>query len=105
MLERFVVRKILGNWLGGEIYRDSITRKEQLKVLYRQDTDECVQSTANDLTLKLRLVHHFVYTIFTPKTRSTNMFRIRNYSFCGPILPIQRLTCPYLFWTICLEPP
>ncbi|GFY91588.1 hypothetical protein Acr_07g0017840 [Actinidia rufa] len=49
--------------------RDNITRKEYLKVLYGEDTDECVQPIANELPLELRLVHHFVCTIFTLKTR------------------------------------
>ena len=65
--DRSVIRKILGIRLGGEIYRDNITRKEQLKVLYGEDTDECMQPIANNLSLKLRLMHQFVYTIFTPK--------------------------------------
>ena len=29
-LDRFVIRKILGIGLGGEIYKENITRKEQL---------------------------------------------------------------------------
>ena len=33
-LNRSVIRKILRIELGGEVYRDNITRKEQLKVLY-----------------------------------------------------------------------
>ena len=66
-LDWSVIRKILGIETGGEIYRDNITRKEQLKVLYGQDTDECVQPIANDLPLELRPVHHFACTIFTPK--------------------------------------
>ncbi|GFS42563.1 hypothetical protein Acr_00g0080580 [Actinidia rufa] len=33
-LDKSVIRKILGIGLGGEVYRDTITRKEQLKVLY-----------------------------------------------------------------------
>ena len=67
-LDRSIIRKNLGIGLGGEIYRDNITQKEQLKVLYGQDTNEYVQPIANDLPLELRLVHHFVCTIFTPKT-------------------------------------
>ena len=48
--------------------KNPITRKKQLKVIYGEDTDECVQPIANDLSRELRLVHHFVCTIFTPKT-------------------------------------
>ena len=66
-LDKSVVKKILGIGLNEEIYGDNITRKLQLKVLYEEDTDECVQPIANNLPLELRLVHHFVYTIFTPK--------------------------------------
>lgn len=67
-LDKSVVRKILGIGVGDEIYRENITRKEQLKAFYGQDMDECVQPIANDLPLKLRLVHHFVCTMFIPKT-------------------------------------
>ena len=31
--------------------------------------EECVQPIANDLPLKLRLIYHFIYTIFIFKTR------------------------------------
>ena len=40
-----------------------------MKALYRRDVDECVQPTANDMSLELRLVHHFTCTMFIPKTR------------------------------------
>ena len=32
-LDRFVIRKILGMGFGGELYRENVKRKEQLKVL------------------------------------------------------------------------
>ena len=62
-----MIRKFLEIGLGSEIYRDNITQNQQLKVLYGQDMDECVQPIANDLPLELRPVHHFACTIFTPK--------------------------------------
>ena len=68
-LDRSVVRKTLGIRVDGEIYRENINQKDQLSVLYEQDTDKYVKSTANDLPLKLRLVHHFVCTMFIPETR------------------------------------
>ena len=62
-----MIQNFLRIRVDGKIYRDNITLKEQLKVLYGEDTDECVQPIANNLPLKLRLVHRFVYTIFTPQ--------------------------------------
>ena len=38
-------------------------------VLYGQDMDECVQPITNDLPLELRLLHHFICTIFTPQIK------------------------------------
>ena len=38
-LDRNVIQKILGIGFGGELYRDNIPRKEQLNVLYGQDTN------------------------------------------------------------------
>ena len=42
--DRFVIKKIiglgLGLGLGREVYRDNISRKEQLKVLYGHEMDE-----------------------------------------------------------------
>ena len=66
-MDRSVVRKNLRIGFGDEIYRESLSRKEQLDVLYGQNMDEYVQPTANDLPLEIRLVHHFVCTIFIPK--------------------------------------
>ena len=42
-LNKAVIRKILGMGHGGEKYRDKVKRKEELKVLYGEDVDECVQ--------------------------------------------------------------
>ena len=67
-LDRTVIQKLLGIWLGGELYMDNISRKEQLNILYGQDMDECVQPIANNLPLELRLVHHFICTMFIPQT-------------------------------------
>ena len=47
--------------------KDNRTRKKQLNVLYGEETNEYVQPIANDLPLELRLMHHFVCTIFTLK--------------------------------------
>ena len=66
-LDRSVLQNILGLGAGREIYRENINRKDQLSVLYGQDTDEYMQPTANNLPLELRLVHHFIYNIFVPK--------------------------------------
>ena len=104
-LDWLVIQNFLRIRVDGKIYRDNITLKEQLKVLYGEDTDECVQPIANNLTLELRLVHHFVCTNFTPKIRKYDMSLRKNCSFCGLILLILRLTCLCLYWTICSEPP
>ena len=66
-LDRSVIRKKIGIRLDEKVYRDNVSQKEQLKVLYGQKMDECIQPNTNDLPLELRLVHHFDYTIFTPK--------------------------------------
>ena len=68
-LDKIVIQKFLGIELGEELYRDNIPSKEQLNILYGQDTDECIQPTANDLSLELRLVHHFFCTMFIPKIK------------------------------------
>ena len=67
-LDRSVIRKKIGIRLDEKVYRDNVSQKEQLKVLYGQKMDECIQPNANDLPFELTLVHHFACTIFTPET-------------------------------------
>ena len=89
--------------LGGEVYQDNGTQKEQLKVLYGQKTDECVQPIANDLPFELRLMHHFVCIFFTPKPKKYEYVSEKELFFLWA--SILRLICFYLFWTTCSRPP
>ena len=69
-LDRSVIRKILGMGFGGEVYGEKIKRKKQLKVVYGEGVNIGVQPKANTMSLKLRLVHHFVCTMLIPKTET-----------------------------------
>ena len=58
---------------------EKVPRKEQLRALYRKDTNEYVQPTTNDLPLEIRLVHQFVCTI--PKTGKFEHVTDREFFF------------------------
>ena len=65
-----------------------------MKVLYGEETDECMQSIANDLPLELRLVHHFVCTIFTPKVSKYEYVSEKEFFCVGAYITDSKIDLP-----------
>ena len=93
-LDRSVIWKNLGLGFGGEIYKEKMIRKEQLHVLYGWDIYEYVQPTINNLPFETRLVHHFICTIFIPKTRKYEYITDRELFFLWAYLTDSRIDLP-----------
>ena len=65
-----------------------------MNVLFGQKTIDIMKPIANDLTLETRLVHHFICTIFLPKTRRYEHVTDRELFFLWAYMTNLRIDLP-----------